>query len=377
MVISTHDDNLERQYKEVCAQCSKLFSELDRAKREVFKLRGKISISEMTPERIREEVNRQREREAKALQTNRGLSEGRTADEFTQVLGERPAHRHVVPGPIPVTRIPKKRARHMDIPPPVDGCQCSVCKTVQGLGSAVLIPVGLESIQSGQQVLLGDRVIVRGQRPGTVRYLGKLEGHRTEIDNEVFAGVQLDQPAGLHNGTFNGKRYFSCPAKHGVFLPLRDVVCVTSRAPVPPSNSLALRNSQRRQEADEKARRQHVIDQELVHQSGQKHGSREDANVLYLETPGKSGKKPAKREPQPHAIGSPDAARELETKGVSSRMDVLLQKTRNIYDETHPSHNVSNRDSQPVALSGYLRSAMGEGDTGRQARREVTISATT
>ena len=354
MVITTHDDNLERQYKEVCAQCSKLFADLDRAKREVFKLRGKISISEMTPEHIRAEVNRQKEREAKAQQASR------TADEFTQVLGERPAQRQVVPGPIPVTRLPKKRAKHMDIPPPVDGCQCSVCKTVQGLGSAVLIPVGLESIQSGQQVLLGDRVIVRGQRPGTVRYLGKLEGHRTEIDNEVFAGVQLDHPAGVHNGTFNGKRYFSCPAKHGVFLPLRDVVCVTSRATVPPTTSLALRNAQRRQEADERARRQHSEEQgqmrrelkELV----ERHRSMEDSNVLSLEIPDES-KKPAKE--------------------MGSRMDVLLQKSRSIYDETHPSHSVGNRDLQPVALSGYLRSAMGEGEAGRQGRREVTISATT
>ena len=367
MVITTHDDNLERQYKEVCAQCSKLFSDLDRAKREVYKLRGKISISEMTPERIRVEVNRQKEREARTQQ------ESRTADEFTKVLGERPVQRQVVPGPIPVTRVPKKRARHMDIPPPVDGCQCSVCKTVQGLGSAVLIPVGLESIQSGQQVMLGDRVIVRGQRPGTVRYLGRLEGHRTEIDNEVFAGVQLDHPAGVHNGTFNGKRYFSCPAKHGVFLPLRDVVCVTSRAAVPLSSSLALRNVQRRQEADEKAKRQQSMERTQIRKElkelMEKHRTL-DTNVLSLETPG--GRK--------ERVRSPEAGRrEAEIKEMESRMDVLLQKSRSIYDETHPSHSVGNRDLQPVALSGYLRSAMGEGEgeTGRQGRREVTISATT
>ena len=390
VVITTHDDNLERQYKEVCAQCSKLFSDLDRAKREVFKLRGKISIAEMTPERIRVEMNRQKEKHLRVQQMDREVNTDRS-DELAEVLAERPVrkhkHRFQIPSPIPVTRAPKKRARHADIPPPVEGCQCSVCKTVQGLGSTMLIPIGLNAIQSGQQLMLGDRVIVKGQRPGTVRYLGKLEGHKTEIDNEVFAGVQLDHPMGVHNGTFNGKRYFSCPAKHGVFLPLRDVICVTNRAVVPLSNSLALKRAKKRQEAEERAKRQVLIEQERKYQSKlkeneQKRYSLEDINVLSLETPHTSSKTPARRDLLVAGIQTVEKARQIhstdfskakpdsEIREMRNRMDSLLLKSRSIYDETHRSNTLNTREKQPESLSSFPGSAVEEG------RKEVSISVT-
>ncbi|KAI6655227.1 hypothetical protein LOD99_2515 [Oopsacas minuta] len=382
MVITTHDDNLERQYKEMCAQCSKLFSDLDRAKREVFKLRGKISIVEMTPERMRIEMNKQKERDMKkAQQVDRDLHESRT-DELAQVLNERPIRKNAprlpIPAPIPVTRIPKKRARHTDIPPPVEGCQCSVCKTVQGLGSSMIVPVGIESIQSGQQILLGDRVIVKGQRPGTVRYLGKLEDHKNDLGNEVFAGVQLDYPVGVHNGTFNGKRYFSCPAKHGVFLPLRDVICVSNRAVVPLSTSLALKRAKKRQEAEEKAKKQ-LIEQERAYQSGikylneieQKRYSMDNINVLSLETPLTSYKKLEKKISLDSGklIQSTDFSKttpDKEKLEMRNRMDNLLLKSRSIYDEKHPSHVISSREMQPESLSRYGR----PDGTGGQGRRE-------
>lgn len=397
VVITTHDDNLERQYKEVCAQCSKLFSDLDRAKREVFKLRGKISIAEMTPERIRIEMNREREKH-RAQQMDREVCVDRS-DELAEMLGEKPVrkhkHRFQTPSPIPVTRAPKKRARHTDIPPPVEGCQCSVCKTVQGLGSTMLIPIGLDSIQSGQQLMLGDRVIVKGQRPGAVRYLGKLEDHKTEVGNEVFAGVQLDHPMGLHNGTFNGKRYFSCPAKHGVFLPLRDVICVTNRAVVPLSDSLALKRAKRRQEAEERAKRQVLLEQEREYQAKleklreneQKRYSLEDINVLSLETPHTSSKTPARRDllltgiqtvekaSQIHSTDFSKAKPDSEIREMRNRMDSLLLKSRSIYDETHRSNTLNNREKQPESLSGFPGSAVKEG-TGGQGGREVSISVT-
>ena len=398
-MITTHDDNLERQYKEVCVQCSQLFSNLDRAKREVFKLRGKISISEMAPERMKTEMNRQRERALREKRANADLQESR-ADGLSEVLGECEtkktarihSRRQTCPEPIPVTRIPKKRARHMDIPPPLEGCQCSVCKTVQGLGSVMLIPVGLESIQSGQQVILGDRIIVKGERPGTIRYLGKLEGHRTEVDNEVFAGVQLDHPTGRHNGTFNGKRYFSCPPKHGVFVPMRDVICVTSRAIMPQSSSLALKKARQRQEAEDKARRQFLVDQETSYQEDLRRLKKvhqfdlaEDVNVLSIETPAlASPKKPVRKETfdagaeRGKQLRPIDQSRVLpgsEVKEMRNRMEGLLEKSRSIYDEIHPSHSIGNRDLQPESLSSYLRSTREE-ETGRQGRREVTISGT-
>ena len=92
-------------------------------------------------------MNREREKH-RAQQMDREVCVDRS-DELAEMLGEKPVrkhkHRFQTPSPIPVTRAPKKRARHTDIPPPVEGCQCSVCKTVQGLGSTMLIPIGLNS----------------------------------------------------------------------------------------------------------------------------------------------------------------------------------------------------------------------------------------
>ena len=62
---------------------------------------------------------------------------------------------------------------------------------------------------SGQQILRGDRVIVKGEKPGkksrvmikvwwcyagTVKYIGRLEGG---LSNDVYIGVQLDAPGWL------------------------------------------------------------------------------------------------------------------------------------------------------------------------------------
>lgn len=49
--------------------------------------------------------------------------------------------------------------------------------------------------RGGQQIFIGDRVIVRGERTGTVKYIGKLEGVRLPYTNHIFLGLQLDQPS--------------------------------------------------------------------------------------------------------------------------------------------------------------------------------------
>uniref|UniRef100_A0A0B7AJW1 CAP-Gly domain-containing protein n=1 Tax=Arion vulgaris TaxID=1028688 RepID=A0A0B7AJW1_9EUPU len=62
---------------------------------------------------------------------------------------------------------------------------------------------------------VGDRVVVAGQRKGTVRFIGE-----AQFAVGMWYGVELDRPVGKNDGSVNGVRYFNCKAKHGVFAPL-------------------------------------------------------------------------------------------------------------------------------------------------------------
>ena len=84
----------------------------------------------------------------------------------------------------------------------------------------------MQSNRSGQQILLGDRVVVKGEQLGTIKYIGKLEFDPLD---RVFIGVHLDAPVGITDGAVKGKRYFQCPPLHGVFLLPHDILCVTGR----------------------------------------------------------------------------------------------------------------------------------------------------
>ena len=48
---------------------------------------------------------------------------------------------------------------------------------------------------------------------GTVRFIGN-----TEFSSGVWAGLELREAKGRHDGLCQGKRYFSCKALHGVFV---------------------------------------------------------------------------------------------------------------------------------------------------------------
>ncbi|XP_039746795.1 CAP-Gly domain-containing linker protein 2 isoform X4 [Pararge aegeria] len=72
---------------------------------------------------------------------------------------------------------------------------------------------------------LGDRVIVsssRGSKAGTLRYVGV-----TEFASGVWGGVELDDPLGKNDGSVDGKRYFECAPRFGLFAPISKV----SRSP--------------------------------------------------------------------------------------------------------------------------------------------------
>ncbi|XP_052866456.1 restin homolog isoform X3 [Anopheles cruzii] len=68
---------------------------------------------------------------------------------------------------------------------------------------------------------VGDRVIVSsgfGSRPGMLKYLGE-----TKFASGTWCGVQLDDASGKNDGTVDGVRYFECPAKCGIFVPIAKV----------------------------------------------------------------------------------------------------------------------------------------------------------
>ncbi|XP_043985119.1 centrosome-associated protein 350 isoform X2 [Gambusia affinis] len=61
---------------------------------------------------------------------------------------------------------------------------------------------------------VGDRVLVGGVQPGTLRFKGL-----TSFANGFWAGVELDKSEGSNNGTYDGVVYFECEESHGIFAP--------------------------------------------------------------------------------------------------------------------------------------------------------------
>uniref|UniRef100_A0AAR2K8I1 CAP-Gly domain-containing protein n=1 Tax=Pygocentrus nattereri TaxID=42514 RepID=A0AAR2K8I1_PYGNA len=63
---------------------------------------------------------------------------------------------------------------------------------------------------SSMGIRLGDKVIIAGQKVGTLRFCGS-----TEFAGGLWAGVELQQPEGKNDGSVAGVQYFTCPMKHG------------------------------------------------------------------------------------------------------------------------------------------------------------------
>ncbi|KAM4867496.1 CAP-Gly domain-containing linker protein 4 isoform 2-T4 [Thomomys bottae] len=58
---------------------------------------------------------------------------------------------------------------------------------------------------------LGDRVIIAGQKIGTLRFCGP-----TEFASGQWAGIELDEPEGKNNGSVGKVQYFKCAPKYGI-----------------------------------------------------------------------------------------------------------------------------------------------------------------
>lgn len=61
---------------------------------------------------------------------------------------------------------------------------------------------------------VGDRVLVGGIQPGTLRYKGS-----TEFAPGLWGGVELDTADGTNDGSKDGVEYFQCRRGHGIFAP--------------------------------------------------------------------------------------------------------------------------------------------------------------
>ncbi|KAM6917757.1 CAP-Gly domain-containing linker protein 4 isoform 2-T2 [Lycodopsis pacificus] len=67
-------------------------------------------------------------------------------------------------------------------------------------------------------IRLGDRVVIAGQKVGSLRFCGS-----TEFSGGLWAGVELDKPEGKNDGSVAGVQYFTCRIKHGIFAPLSKI----------------------------------------------------------------------------------------------------------------------------------------------------------
>ncbi|KAJ9598209.1 hypothetical protein L9F63_011113, partial [Diploptera punctata] len=65
---------------------------------------------------------------------------------------------------------------------------------------------------------VGHRVCVNGTKVGILRYFGEIK-----LEKGTFCGIELDEPAGLNDGSLNGIRYFTCKPQHGIFAPVHIV----------------------------------------------------------------------------------------------------------------------------------------------------------
>ncbi|KAI1895173.1 hypothetical protein AGOR_G00103570 [Albula goreensis] len=73
-------------------------------------------------------------------------------------------------------------------------------------------------------IRLGDRVVIAGQKVGTLRFCGS-----TDFAGGQWAGVELDDPEGKNDGSVAGVQYFSCRPKHGIFAPLSKITKPSER----------------------------------------------------------------------------------------------------------------------------------------------------
>ncbi|KAL3858247.1 hypothetical protein ACJMK2_012844, partial [Sinanodonta woodiana] len=85
---------------------------------------------------------------------------------------------------------------------------------------------------------VGDRVLVSGTKPGTLRFIGA-----TDFAKGDWAGVELDDSMGKNDGAVAGKRYFECKPRYGLFAPVHKVTKITGSTGVSPQARTSMTSS--------------------------------------------------------------------------------------------------------------------------------------
>ena len=113
-------------------------------------------------------------------------------------------------------------------------------------------PTSSSNAATQQQFSVGDRVLIDGQKEGTVGFIGV-----TQFARGVWAGIILDTPDGKNDGTVSGVRYFECEQDHGLFTrPMK--LRLISKAPgaTPPLQTQAPPQQQSQQPQPQKSPQQ-------------------------------------------------------------------------------------------------------------------------
>uniref|UniRef100_A0A7N4P1K0 CAP-Gly domain containing linker protein family member 4 n=1 Tax=Sarcophilus harrisii TaxID=9305 RepID=A0A7N4P1K0_SARHA len=86
-------------------------------------------------------------------------------------------------------------------------------KTVPGKEGSTTSATSLGNKRE-EEVRVGDRVLVVGQRIGTVRFFGT-----TNFAPGIWCGIELEKPFGKNDGSVGGVQYFTCQPRYGIFAP--------------------------------------------------------------------------------------------------------------------------------------------------------------
>ncbi|KRX24980.1 CAP-Gly domain-containing linker protein 1, partial [Trichinella nelsoni] len=90
---------------------------------------------------------------------------------------------------------------------------------------STLIPVE-QLLSSTFEKHIGNRVRVAGEKAGSLRYIGTVQGREG-----FYCGIELDEPIGSHDGALNGIRYFQTNPNRAIFAPLDRVEVIVDHKP--------------------------------------------------------------------------------------------------------------------------------------------------
>lgn len=111
-----------------------------------------------------------------------------------------------------------------DLPSNAYSCSCKHCNFVLSR-TADWTSTQKEKLLVDAKI--GDRVLVHGETAGVVRYVGDLDSGYT--NDQVYVGVKLDDPVGEHDGVYMDKRFFKCPSRHGIIVPIEAIHVLVPR----------------------------------------------------------------------------------------------------------------------------------------------------